>query len=239
MDVNPQSATNIEQAKHTLCIYKFAFPEDPMKTGDINWGESIGLKLRKEILIKDTSCKKWYRHLREMYCGNDTDEVVSPQALQNLWRLKLRPKTRQRVWRILINRIPRKIDPTRNPHDQCACGKGKARIRHLFSECKILKGIAGKIGTYDMIEMVQTTPETNLKYNRKALTPETGLKIRIYCTLLQTQWLSYCNWVKQGVDMNIKNGLKTLTILVKKEAATDKGQEMWAQIIKNLEQMDE
>ncbi|TPX38420.1 hypothetical protein SeLEV6574_g07795 [Synchytrium endobioticum] len=215
---------------------KFVFPEDPKRTGEINWGESIKLRLRRTIPIKDISCRVMYKHLREMYCEGDIEEVASPRALRNLWKLKVRPKTKQRVWRILTNRIPRKIDPVRNPHDLCACGKGKARAKHLFSECEILREITERLKTHKMTKEIQNMPETNFKYKRKELTPEMTIGMRIYCTLLQTQWLNYCNWVKQGVNMNTKNGLKILNILVKKEAATDKEQDLWSQTIKELEQ---
>ncbi|TPX45100.1 hypothetical protein SeLEV6574_g04088 [Synchytrium endobioticum] len=215
---------------------KFVFPEDPKRTGEINWGESIKLRLRRTILIKDISCRVMYKHLRRMYCEGDIEEVVSPRALRNLWKLKVRPKTKQRIWRILTNRIPRKIDPVRNPHDLCACGKGKARTKYLFSECEILREITERIKTHKMNKQIQNMSETNFKYKRKEMTPKMAIGMRIYCTLLQAQWLNYCNWVKQGLNMNTENGLKILNILVKKEAATDKEQGIWSQTIKELEQ---
>ncbi|TPX38396.1 hypothetical protein SeLEV6574_g07806 [Synchytrium endobioticum] len=49
-----------------------------------------------------------------------------------------------------------------------------------------------------------------------------AIGMRIYCTLLQAQWLNYCNWIKQGLNMNAENGLKILNILIKKVVSFQK-----------------
>lgn len=209
---------------------KFTFPADPGSRGTTNWGESLLLKLDDTIAISQLTSKRLYQFLRDAYCRGEKTVAISPQALKTLWSLKLRPKTRQRVWRILTDRLPTKIDPVHNPTNACGCGKGSATPTHLFSACEIFQNLSDDIRRSWNLLPFRNDPKT--LFTAPHALPGGALGLRVYSTLLQAQWLCYCNWVKQGIAMTTASGMRSFAALIKREAQTDRDISPWLPLLR-------
>jgi hypothetical protein len=133
---------------------------------------------------------------------------------------------------VLIARLPWKIDPILNPENLCGCKDGKAVITHLFTECVVFKGMRKVISEkWRCIPPWQRVTEA-FEGNRK--TADEKLMLKVYSTLVQTQWLTYCSCIKENRPMSVRMGLETFCKLAKLEGYTEKEDIVWNDLVLKL-----